>query len=188
MTEQRGARTESPGGGALRLEDEFGYAIGAIFRAHVKAVEAAVGDVPGGSRGYLVLAAAVQGEAGSQRALAERLGVDRTVMTYLLDDLERAGLVERRPDPSDRRNRHVVATEHGAKLLDELRVRVGLVEERMLDVLPEESRESFRAMLAAVARHVSGGTTLADICRLVPQVDGPENPEKEKTSHALRRG
>ena len=32
--------------------------------------------------------AAAQGTVGSQLALAQHLGVDRTVMTYLLDDLE----------------------------------------------------------------------------------------------------
>jgi hypothetical protein len=34
-----------------------------------------------------VLAAATRGEPGSQLALAQHLGVDRTVMTYLVDDL-----------------------------------------------------------------------------------------------------
>lgn len=166
MTEQRGARADVPEAKPSRLEDDFGYAIGAVFRAYAKGVEAAVGDIPGGSRGYFVLTAAVRGEGRSQRALAERLGVDRTVLTYLLDDLERAGLLRRRPDPADRRNRHVVATEHGVRRWDELRARVGLVEERMLEVLPEESRDRFRSMLCTVADHVSKNETIADVCRL----------------------
>jgi hypothetical protein len=56
-----------------------------VFRAYVKAAHAAVADVPGGPRGYQVLAAAAHGAVGSQLALAQHLGVDRTVMTYLLD-------------------------------------------------------------------------------------------------------
>jgi len=51
-----------------------------------------------------VLVAAARGNARNQLALAQQLGVDRTVMTYLIDDLERAGYVERRPDPADRRS------------------------------------------------------------------------------------
>ena len=66
-----------------------------------------------GARGYLVLAVAGQGEPKSQLALAQHLGVDRTAMTYLLDDLEAAGLVERRPDPADRRARRVTLTDAG---------------------------------------------------------------------------
>jgi DNA-binding MarR family transcriptional regulator len=63
----------------------------------------AVAEVPGGPRGYLVLASLGRGEPSTQVALAQHLGVDRTMMTYLLDDLEDAGLVQRRPDPADRR-------------------------------------------------------------------------------------
>jgi DNA-binding transcriptional MocR family regulator len=59
------------------------------------------------------LDAAAHGAVGSQLALAQHLGIDRTVMTYLLDDLEAAGLIERRPDPADRRARRVVATQLG---------------------------------------------------------------------------
>ena len=68
-------------------------------------------------RGYQVLASAAQSTVGSQLALAQHLGIDRTVMTYLLDDLEAAGLIERRPDPADRRARRIVATRQGVDLL-----------------------------------------------------------------------
>ena len=91
------------------VETDLGWALGAITRSYLRAAREAVEDVPGGARGYLVLASAGQGEPKSQLALAQHLGVDRTAMTYLLDDLEGAGLVERRPDPADRRARRIVA-------------------------------------------------------------------------------
>ena len=68
-----------------------------VFRAYVMAAHDAVADLPGGPRGYQVLSAATQGAVGSQLSLAQHLGIDRTVMTYLLDDLEAANLIERRP-------------------------------------------------------------------------------------------
>jgi hypothetical protein len=40
-----------------------------IFRAYVKAANAAVADLPGAPRGYQVLSAAAQGTVGSQLAL-----------------------------------------------------------------------------------------------------------------------
>src|ERR1700687_2849425 len=80
------------------LDDDLGFALGVIFRAYIKAANAVVCDIPGGPRGYQILVAAVQHQADRQGALAQRLGVDRTVMTYLIDDLEEAGLVERRAD------------------------------------------------------------------------------------------
>ena len=102
------------------LADDLGWGLGMMFRAYVEAAHAAVADLPGGPRGYQVLSAAAQGTVGSQLALAQHLGIDRTVMTYLLDDLEAASLIERRPDPADRRARRVVATQHGSELLAEL--------------------------------------------------------------------
>ncbi len=85
------------------LDADLGWSLGAVMRAYLRAAAAVVADVPGGPRGHQVLAAAARGGASTQLALAHHLGVDRTVMTYLLDDLERAGLVARRPDPADRR-------------------------------------------------------------------------------------
>src|ERR1700704_3768484 len=77
------------------LDQDLGFTLGVIFRAYIKAANAVVCDIPGGPRGYQILVAAIQHLAGGQGALAQRLGVDRTVMTYLIDDLEEAGLVER---------------------------------------------------------------------------------------------
>ena len=97
------------GKGALTMstaqcaEVDLGWALGAVLRSYLNAAAGVVGAVPGGGRGYLVLDTAGRGEPKSQLALAQFLGVDRTMMTYLLDDLEQAGLVERRPDPADRR-------------------------------------------------------------------------------------
>jgi len=45
-------------------------------------------------------------------------------MTYLLDDLEAARLIERRPDPTDRRARRLVATQLGTALLATLNDRL----------------------------------------------------------------
>jgi len=70
--------------------------------------------------------------AGSQLELAHHLGVDRTVMTYLLDDLERAGLIERHPDPADRRARRIAATARGSELLDDLDQRLRAAEDQVL--------------------------------------------------------
>lgn len=58
-------------------------------------------------------------EAGPHtvRALAQRLGVGKPAIVRAVDTLQDVGLVERRPDPADRRNIFVVGTEAGAKRL-----------------------------------------------------------------------
>src|SRR4051812_40788876 len=130
---------------------DLGWALGAVFRAYLKRAHVAVADLPGGPRGYQVLAAAALEGPGTPLALAQHLGVDRTVMTYLLDDLERAGLITRQPDPADRRARRVVATEAGTELLCTLEQRLQAAEDGLLAALPEAERDVFRRMIGRLA-------------------------------------
>jgi DNA-binding MarR family transcriptional regulator len=153
------------------LADDLGWGLGMVFRAYVTAAHAAVAELPGGPRGYQVLAAAAQSVVGSQLALAQHLGIDRTVMTYLLDDLEAAGLIERRPDPADRRARRVVATEQGSKLLVTLDCRLRAAEEHLLDPLDDEGRRSFRAHVRLLATRINALDPVANPCELAGQVD-----------------
>ena len=128
-----------------RLESDLGWALGTVMRSYLRAVDEVVAEVPGGPRGYQVLAAAGRGEAGNQLALAQHLGVDRTVMTYLLDDLESAGLVERRPDPADRRARRIFLTDDGSVRLCALERALRSAEEAVLAPLAPCSPRSHRA-------------------------------------------
>ncbi len=153
------------------LADDLGWGLGMIFRAYVKAAHAAVADLPGGPRGYQVLSAAAQGTVGSQLALAQHLGVDRTVMTYLLDDLEAASLIERRPDPADRRARRIVATRPGNELLTSLNDRLRAAEANLLAPLGPESRDAFRAQVRLLATQLDALDPPARPCDLADEVD-----------------
>jgi DNA-binding MarR family transcriptional regulator len=157
------AATRSPGPRPGRqppdcctLSNDLGWALGVLSRCYLKAAAAAFADVPGGPRGYQVLAAAARDEHGSQLALAQHLGVDRTVMTYLLDSLAEAGLIERRPDPADRRARRIVATSRGRAVLDGLGERLRAAEDQVLGGLDDDrDRQAFRALLQRLAVHAA---------------------------------
>lgn len=136
---------------AAGVERELGWALTTVMKSYLRVAGESLGGVPGGPRGYLVLAAIGRGELGTQVALAQHLGVDRTMMTYLLDDLEEAGLVERRPDPADRRARRVTLTAGGLTRLAELRCSLRLAEESLLGALAEEERTALREMLYRLA-------------------------------------
>ncbi|HXP18494.1 MAG TPA: MarR family winged helix-turn-helix transcriptional regulator [Streptosporangiaceae bacterium] len=154
-----------PGACGGALSDDLGWALGVIFRSYLRAATAAFADLPGGPRGYQVLAAAALGEPGSQLALARHLGVDRTVMTYLLDDLEGAGLIERRPDRADRRARRIAPTAKGREQLAELDRRLATAEQRLLAGLPtEQDRGAFRSMLRQLATHADQADPAGGSC------------------------
>src|SRR3954469_15239025 len=95
------------------VESDLGWALGTVMRNYLRAVGEVVADVPGGPRGYQVLAACGREGPRTQLALARQLGVDRTAMNYLLDGLPAARPVERSPDPTDRRSGRVELTEPG---------------------------------------------------------------------------
>jgi DNA-binding MarR family transcriptional regulator len=158
------------------LVDDLGWGLGMVFRAYASAAQAAVAEFPGGPRGYQVLSTAVRASVGSQLALAQHLGIDRTMMTYLLDDLEAAGLIERRPDPADRRARQVIATEKGAALLVTLDRRLAAAEDHLLAPLDDEQRTTFRSQLRLLATRISALDPVDGPCRLVEQVDVTPGP------------
>jgi DNA-binding MarR family transcriptional regulator len=134
--------------------EDFGWTLGAVFRAYYCALGEAVGDFPHGPRGYQVLHTVVHCDQPSQLALATRLGIDRTVMTYLIDDLITAGFVERRLNPADRRQRKVVSTEAGVHALDELERRVRQAQDSVLAPLQPDERETLCALFSRVANSV----------------------------------
>ncbi|MFC4044160.1 MarR family winged helix-turn-helix transcriptional regulator [Dactylosporangium siamense] len=152
------------------LQSDLGWALGVVLRAYAKGAGHVIAGVPGGPRGYQVLAAAASGAEGTQLALANKLGVDRTVMTYLLDDLEQAGLIERRPDPADRRARRIVATDAGRATMCELQGKLEHVETRVLGALAEPERAIFRDLLRKLATRVDEHDPLADACTMVEEL------------------
>jgi DNA-binding MarR family transcriptional regulator len=68
-------------------------------------------------------------------------------MTNRLDRLEATGLVERQPDPTDRRGRLVALTGPGRELVDAAVVEHLDNEERLLAVLDPEERKQLAGLL-----------------------------------------
>jgi DNA-binding MarR family transcriptional regulator len=68
-------------------------------------------------------------------------------MTARLDRLERAGLVERRADPNDRRGRQIVLTERGLAVIDDMIGRMVAMESQMLSVLDATEQVQLNGLL-----------------------------------------
>jgi len=136
----------------LALETDLGWAIRLVSTAFSRVATESVADLPGGPRGYLVLIALAGGEPPTQLALAKEVSLDRTVMTYLLDDLEAHGLVSRRPDPRDRRARLVLITDIGRTRLRQVRQGLTGAEARLLADLDDQDTERLRTLLSRVAQ------------------------------------
>jgi DNA-binding MarR family transcriptional regulator len=83
----------------------------------------------------------------SPTRLYESMMISSGGMTNRLDRLERAGLIERRPDPNDRRGKLIALTVAGRRVIDETITRHVANEERLLSVLTTAEQEKLNALL-----------------------------------------
>jgi MarR family transcriptional regulator for hemolysin len=101
------------------------------------------------ARGYHVLIAAASGEY-TQKELADQVGLDKTTMVVTVDELEEAGLAERRPSPTDRRAHVIAVTQAGKRKIAEGRKTVARVQTDVLDSLPAGEREALLESLESL--------------------------------------
>ncbi len=92
------------------------------------------------------------GPAQSQQDGAARLGVDRTTMVALVDELEAKGLVRREVAPGDRRKRFVLLTPEGERVREAGVDVTRQAEALLLEPLSVEEAERLRAALHRVVR------------------------------------
>jgi len=82
-----------------------------------------------------------------QRELSQRLGVEEPTVVRLLDALEAAGWVERRPHPLDRRAKVVHATPDALPVLDEAQSIVAELQQHLFaDVDPADLATCLRVL------------------------------------------
>jgi MarR family transcriptional regulator, transcriptional regulator for hemolysin len=106
-------------------------------------------------REYCVLYHAQEAER-TQIQLAKISDLDKTTMVVTVDELERAGLAERRPSSTDRRARIIAVTEAGEQAVAEGMAVADRVHREVLAALPEDQREVFvNALTGLVGGHLS---------------------------------
>lgn len=93
-------------------------------------------------------------EGRSQQELAEGIGLPASRIVALVDDLEAAGLVERRPNPRDRRAHAVTLTARGREVMRDVHA-VGIAHEAEVTAsLSSEERRELVALLVRLAEQL----------------------------------
>ncbi|MER5496783.1 MULTISPECIES: MarR family winged helix-turn-helix transcriptional regulator [unclassified Streptomyces] len=96
------------------------------------------------------------------RRIAQKLKCEPSNVTGIVDRLETRGLVERRPDPTDRRVKLAAPTERGARIARELRESLTFAREPLARL-----SDGDRALLRDLLRRMLGGPDL------LPERPGP---------------
>ena len=116
-------------------------------------------------RALCVLQAAAPGDR-TQGQVAEQCALDKTTMVVTIDELERAGLAERRPSSHDRRVRIIGVTPMGEEVVAQGRRIIDDVYADVLDALPGDERSAF---VSALGRLVEGRLSHPAECSRPPR-------------------
>lgn len=88
--------------------------------------------------------------ATSQQALIQALEVDPSVLVAMLNDLEKAGLAERRRDPADRRRHIVEISPRGTRMVADVYAGIAAVEAELFARLDKSEIDTLHEMLARI--------------------------------------
>jgi DNA-binding MarR family transcriptional regulator len=109
---------------------------------------------------WWVLAFLSRRDGMSQVSLAEELDLGKVALGGLIDRLEANGIVERRPDPIDRRVKRVFLTKSGGNLMKEIRASSAEAEHLILAGLDDDDLtrtvRALRGMKANLLRELGG--------------------------------
>ncbi|NUT04736.1 MAG: MarR family transcriptional regulator [Hamadaea sp.] len=102
---------------------------------------------------YAVLASLHEFGPGSQATLSRRTGIYRSDMVGVLNELAERGLVERMPDPDDRRRNVITITAQGRRRLHRLDKVLDDLHDQLLAPLAPAERDQFVQLLTRLLDH-----------------------------------
>jgi DNA-binding MarR family transcriptional regulator len=135
-----------------RIEECISFLLGKAYQQVNQASKrqlASYGVTPA-QYALLKVLAECDGQTGSE--LGDRLVLDSATITGLLDRLERAGLLERRADATDRRVHRIFVTVQGRELQPTLDREMDALNVAFLARLTPDEAARFRAQLALLGK------------------------------------
>jgi DNA-binding MarR family transcriptional regulator len=122
----------------------LGYAISRRFHAVLEPLDLEPGE-------FALMRAVAANDGEPQNALAERLHISPSWMVAIVDDLEKRGLLERRPHTRDRRVRTLHLTTAGTKLMKQAERKAQEFDRQVTEPLSETELEQLLDLLHRVA-------------------------------------
>ena len=129
---------------AAFMLSSLGFAVSRRFHEVLGPLELEPGE-------FALMRAVSASDGEPQNALAERLHISPSWMVAIVDQLERRGLLERRPHARDRRVRNLHLTAAGKKLLKQAERRAEQFDRQVSDPLTEPELQQLLDLLQRVA-------------------------------------
>ena len=135
---------------ASDLEDLIGYNLKRAYVTVSSDFKKTLGQDGFAPRVYSALSLVVQFPNITQSGLARLLGIERSGLVALVDEMERRGFLKRTQVRGDRRVQALVATAAGKKALDETLQAVRAHEAALLSGLNASEKEMLLALLQKI--------------------------------------
>src|SRR3954451_11159715 len=135
-------------------QEPIGRALASTQKVVTRAFEHELAAAGGSQPTWLILLALKQQDWRTQQEIAATVGIEGATLTHHLDKLEKAGLIDRKRDPDNRRAVLVELTEAGDKLFLELAQAAMRFDKRLRKGLAEAEVDAFRDTLARLRANV----------------------------------
>ncbi|MFD6228784.1 MarR family winged helix-turn-helix transcriptional regulator [Streptomyces sp. NPDC060232] len=106
---------------------------------------------------YAAMVALEESGPASQAALSDRTGIHRSDLVAVINELAERELVERTPDPEDRRRNVITLTPLGRRRLRRLEQILDAAQDELLAPLSAAEREQLTRLLGRVVEHHTYG-------------------------------
>jgi MarR family transcriptional regulator for hemolysin len=89
-----------------------------------------------------------------QQEICDSLHIDKTAMVKILDTLTKAGLIERRVNPKDRRQHYISLSNKGQKQTKEITKSFAIIDKQMFSNVSDKDKASFNSTLDIITKNL----------------------------------
>ncbi|MBD3922021.1 winged helix-turn-helix transcriptional regulator [Paenibacillus sp. PR3] len=135
--------------------ESHGQYISAIYRHMQVVISAELAPYRIGSGQYIFLMAIASGQPITQKALSEKLLIDKTTTAKAIAKLESEGYVRREVDPADNRYQLLYLTESGRAVVPQVQEALGRVKSKTRKGISDGEYDLLLGLLKIVLRNLS---------------------------------
>ncbi len=90
-----------------------------------------------------------------QQVVCDHLKIDKTAMVKVLDYLSKAGYIERKTNPNDRREHFICLSKKGEKQTEKIVKSFNAIDEKAFESVSEADRKNFMKVMTAVSANLN---------------------------------
>jgi MarR family transcriptional regulator for hemolysin len=137
------------------VRQPIGLHLARVARGVSRAFDDALTQVDGSTPSWLILISLKTRRLGTQRELAEAVGIRGATLTHHLNAMEADGLVERVRDPENRRIQQVRLTEAGERAFHRMREAATTFDQRLREGLSDAEIAAVEGLLDRLHANVA---------------------------------